>query len=529
VPLLVGAEYVVRAAAPLEGIAASDENAEFVYYDSPAAQMNGAPQLRAGRPRLLAQGGGPSASFSVRNPLEFSFEPDGDGGYALSTSPRDVGAVLTNLVGGCCSPVLSANGFRWTCADTCTCDCHEHWLDAVLTWEGYSRSCGMLVPCDCFYKRLANPLLWLSLSLPRTVIVDGDVGGMAVTFAPPVATNGNLSLRFISGGGSVILRDESSGLSSVSLPQTWSASSFSSTNFCIEGIVASAVVGDVALEWEYAESNGDLHSVTQTLSVAEIRHETVFATPACRERTLLGVGESVLFFFKPHQIVTHFNCTSGEVTEPSPYQQWSGEGGFVETGMDAAVFTASHTAAVSCVTMEVGGCSQEYEFKIVEPEGFHVESVDHIYYDNNGYSGLFDLTFNNLLMPTNVSFGMVQVMEVPRVATNAVGYYAQPSKSEMLDHGKHGAGRWRNVGVNNRSDDFVRAGYNAPPWLEGGSFTWPIPVAWRVYGDEGVTNIFTQTDQRFELDADGTARVRKFGYCGERTTNSIFRIEKEKP
>ena len=108
VPLLMGAEYVVHADAPLADIAASDENVEFVYYDSPAALMNGAPQLRAGRPRLLAQsGGGPSASFSVRSPLEFSFEPlpDDEGFHVLASEPGDVGAVLTNLVGGCCSPI----------------------------------------------------------------------------------------------------------------------------------------------------------------------------------------------------------------------------------------------------------------------------------------------------------------------------------------------------------------------------------------------------------------------------------------
>ena len=61
-------------------------------------------------------------------------------------------------------------------------------------------------------------------------------------------------------------------------------------------------------------------------------------------------------------------------------------------------------------------------------------------------------------------------------------------------------------------------------WGEGGSFTWPIPVTWRCRGDDGVTNVFCYTDQRFELDADGTVRVIKFGYCGERTTNNVFTL-----
>ena len=32
------------------------------------------------------------------------------------------------------------------------------------------------------------------------------------------------------------------------------------------------------------------------------------------------------------------------------------------------------------------------------------------------------------------------------------------------------------------------------------------------------------TDQSFEIDANGTVRVIKFGYCGERKTNNVFTI-----
>lgn len=110
------------------------------------------------------------------------------------------------------------------------------------------------------------------------------------------------------------------------------------------------------------------------------------------------------------------------------------------------------------------------------------------------------------------------------MATNAIGYYAQPDRSDELDHGKRGGGNWGGVGYGNEYIDHVAAGYVAPPWGDGGSFTWPIPVAWRGRHDEGVTNVFYHADQRFELDANGTVRVFKFGYCGERTTNNIFSL-----
>ena len=56
-----------------------------------------------------------------------------------------------------------------------------------------------------------------------------------------------------------------------------------------------------------------------------------------------------------------------------------------------------------------------------------------------------------------------------------------------------------------------------------GSFTWPIPNAWRVKNDVGTMHIFCNTDQRFELDADGTDRVMKFRRAGELSTNRVYR------
>ena len=133
------------------------------------------------------------------------------------------------------------------------------------------------------------------------------------------------------------------------------------------------------------------------------------------------------------------------------------------------------------------------------------------------------MDFRCRLMPRIVSFKEVQIVELPRVATDAVGYYAQPSKTNLLDHGMHGAGTWAGVEDYNvvRDDAFMEE--NPPPWLGGGSFTWPIPNAWRVKNDVGVTNVFCDTDQRFELDANGTSRVMKFGYAGERMTNGVYR------
>ena len=133
------------------------------------------------------------------------------------------------------------------------------------------------------------------------------------------------------------------------------------------------------------------------------------------------------------------------------------------------------------------------------------------------------MDFRCRLLPRRVSFKNVQLIELPRVATDANGYYAQPSKADLLDHGKHDAGKWVEVEEYNIVNDETFMQKNPQPWLGGGSFTWPIPNAWRVKDDVGVTNTFCNTDQRFELDANGTARLKKFGYTGERMTNGVYR------
>ena len=133
------------------------------------------------------------------------------------------------------------------------------------------------------------------------------------------------------------------------------------------------------------------------------------------------------------------------------------------------------------------------------------------------------MQFSNRLLPHYVSFANLEVIELPRIANDARGYYDQLSKTNLWDHGLHGAGVWVEVEAGNRVSDTATMEINNPPWLGGGSFTWPIPNAWRVKNDVNETNIFCNTDQRFELYASGTAQLLKFGCVGERATNGVYR------
>ena len=151
--------------------------------------------------------------LTVSLPLEFSFEPDGNGGYALSTSPRDVGAVLTNLVGGCCSPVLSANGFRWTCAADCGCSVGEHVFEFYVTYEGYMLFQWWEGWCACRDEGDVTETGRLSLDLPDTLFENTDCDvvqdgfnsdfGSQIVWGEDDLGRGRLRLATGTGGGTL--------------------------------------------------------------------------------------------------------------------------------------------------------------------------------------------------------------------------------------------------------------------------------------------------------------------------------------
>jgi hypothetical protein len=173
-----------------------------------------------------------------------------------------------------------------------------------------------------------------------------------------------------------------------------------------------------------------------------------------------------------------------------------------------------------------GGVFSMY-MKTLTPTGYSVFEIRTNCFSSAGQSGGFLMLMKMRLNPLTVSFENLELIEIPRVATNAVGYYAQESKTHLLDHGRHGAGNWVEVAISNLCFDTVQMGINDPPWLSGGSFTWPIPNAWRVSECEEMLNQFINTDQTFILEPNGDSRVRKFGFIGEKKISGELTIRRE--
>ena len=417
--------------------------------------------------------------------------------------------------------------FHWTASDglslatpnaqstAVTVDSMPSWASAFVSVTATFGDQSLTSYLDLSYGTNTTPQVHLSLNLPDTILVytnvyvAGMIGMLDIVLTSDCETNGTVRLDCIHNAEKVRILDGDSG-SPVALPCNWNISGNFSKSLRVEGLVASETCDDIEFLASFSPEDGSAGICVRTTStVADIWHLAVSEEPRTRNRNLLGVGESVIFYYRPFETQLEYSATAGEFLPP----------------VDGMLpYSAPHTQAVANVAFNVGKNNWTVPFTVVEPEGIEVGNVENVVYERDGYAGIFEMTFHNRVTPTNVSFYAIETIEISMVATNATGYYAQPSKADELDHGKRGGGHWGGIGFGNEYVDYAAAGYVSKPWGEGGSFTWPIPVAWRCSGDDDVTNVFCYTDQRFELDANGTVRVIKFGYCGERTTNNVFTL-----
>jgi hypothetical protein len=159
----------------------------------------------------------------------------------------------------------------------------------------------------------------------------------------------------------------------------------------------------------------------------------------------------------------------------------------------------------------------------VAPSGFVVRDITKKVNGILGEAGNFSAEIAYYPLPTTVSFVSLEFVEVGMVATDATGYFADSSRTSMLNHSLYGANEWFHLlGYDDYFVDDIAMPPLPKPWGTGGAFTWPVPVGWRCAGEKGVTNIVCYHNQRFELEANGTSRIKKMGCIVERGTNNYF-------
>ena len=238
-------------------------------------------------------------------------------------------------------------------------------------------------------------------------------------------------------------------------------------------------------------------------------------------RTKLGVGEIVDLGVLPHISGVRWRGQNG-VAQPLGAGSWEYYAPpFATTDRARAIFPD-------------GGYSS-IDFVIVEPDSYQIDSVSPLSFVPGtigaGEAFALDMT------PLDVSFGMVEMIEVAAVATNATGWIRIVAQSfpSILDHGQNGAGQWVHVADNNDMGtdtalfELDSSALASLPPLDFGFCTWPIPAKWRVVGDI-VEHPFPWSDQNFSIIPSGRIAVQKFGYVASRSpSETASRISQPQP
>ena len=462
-------------------------------------------------------------------PVTFSALEGNGSSFMMRVAPSGLGGTFT-WTQHCCGLTGYGNQFWW--AHERYCYCAGCYACGFYSYEGYEKECtgghcccpryddddpyepqeddgpyasgasvefseAVVVFEDAYTNMPGEVVARQSTQTTLTCIAHGGETGGTATFS---IENGN-KLIACSGG---------------SLPVTRFVPPLQKIEFEIvyEGKLPSGSARDIRAKADFTERvTGTRHSTQRdwlTSVMVELEASYTAVDNPNKNRHIFGVGEEANLKCRPVLSGISASSSLGMLTD-------------MRNGQARYVAPPEEDSPV--ITINCGYVQKEITIDILEPEEYVVCSIATNFAHAPNEAGLIEMDFTNRIFPTYVSFYAIEVTEIPMVSTDAVGYFAQPEHADDLDHGKHGAyGQWSRINEDNSTSDEVAMGFCPKPWNGGGSFTWPIPNAWRVSSHNWATNIFTHTDQRFELDADGTARVSKFGWTGERGTNDTHRV-----
>ena len=364
--------------------------------------------------------------------------------------------------------------------------------------------------CESAYLGSVGPCLLVDAS-PAVVFFEKSFGntssaGFACRYNVDVAGTFSLSmsneeclvrdslLNVVDNGYTWRVEEAGSGVKHFTAHSPVSSSSPSGTVFTVtftpddEGSSMADSAGVVFVEWET---------------------ETTAIWPQDRSRRTIGVCEEVLIYLRPFvDGLSLFKSESDSfLIKESPNNRWK--------------YTAPcHASADAIGTSDSGSM---FSFDVIEPTGYASELVA---IDRHGapcgVAGEFEMWLDLTLLPTNVSFANIHVMEVGMVSTNATGYFLEPAHTNLLVHSHtQGADTWISVGAFNKLSDKAGPEELSQPWGVGGEMTWPIPNRFIKPG-AATDKYFCNTDECFSLTSNGTVRVEKFDWYASATTNRVF-------
>ncbi|MBQ6916103.1 MAG: hypothetical protein IJQ65_10295, partial [Kiritimatiellae bacterium] len=471
VTILIGKGYEVTCDEAIECVGVSDEAIEVWNHDERSLHVRWPVMIE------YIDGDEPQRGGSLLRSRGAALRGNGaPGGLSrrMRVVPDWLGGEFVWATNHCCGVSMSGFSLLWDCGGDCGCNGCEVRGDYV--YDGYriyafGGSCGCVPPP----APDTPPGPTVSVSFSEKVLFYEDVftNSLGIGVGPYCASNVVLSCSVYGGerGGALQLSlDDGGRLDMVDgdeLPTgTVSIAPRETKSYSVvyESTRHSDAEDDITATATFTETlSGDEITAEDSTTVVKLSSFAAAQRPINQQRRELGVGEAVMIYLEP---AIQFEC--------------SAMSGHARKSLSDIIYTAPKDGGNDYVYVNAKGVVHDIWYGIVEPGRFYTYVASTNVDAYAGESGGFSITFCRRLLPTYVSFANVQLLELPRTSTNAVGYYAQTSKAHLLDHGDHGAGEWIDVDERNRMYDTAGVEINNPPWLDGGSFTWPIPVAWRV-------------------------------------------------
>jgi len=210
-----------------------------------------------------------------------------------------------------------------------------------------------------------------------------------------------------------------------------------------------------------------------------------------QDRTTVGIGELTSFVVKDFEGGSWTSADGKGTTVNSVTFRWTAS----TAGKNKITYTASD-GGVSSVTMTTevpSKLSGKKDSDLSFPEG------------TQGAGMALTVTIS----PTTVSFQALELMEDTCNASSISGYFS--SHAPGPHDAKAGAGNWRQVGPDNDVSDTADSSGWPSPWSKG-SYTWSIPVSWRLKGAQTSTAFSANNNQVVNITGtDGTTIVNKLG------------------
>ena len=209
------------------------------------------------------------------------------------------------------------------------------------------------------------------------------------------------------------------------------------------------------------------------------------------DRTTVGIGELSSFVVKDFEGGSWKSDDGKGTTVNSVTFRWTASA----AGKNKITYTASD-GGISSVTMTTE-----------VPSTLSGKKDSDLTFPGGTQGAGMELTVT--ISPKTVSFQALELMEGVCDPSLMTGYFSShtPKKHDAAA----GAGNWRQVGPNNDVSDTADSSGWPSPWSTG-SYTWSIPVNWRLKGAQTSTAFSANNNQVVSITgADGTTVVSKLG------------------